>query len=102
MDEDGSGGTEETGEVRVEADSGKGGDCITGVLGWTGGRPMSLVGEVMSGVTVLQTGVTGVGVMVVGVDTGVVGGGVGLSTSFFIHGWFRHSRALMRRLFKRR
>lgn len=102
MDGDETGGREETGDVRMEADSGKEGACFSGVLGWNGGKPMSLVGEVISDVTVLEAGVTGVGVTGVGLDTGVVGklradGGVGLSISFFIQGWARHSRTLMRR-----
>lgn len=79
------------GELRVELGSGNGGACLSGVLGCKGGRPISLVGEVISDGAVLEVGVTGGEVTGVGMTTGVTGrlrvvGRTGLSISFFIHG----------------
>lgn len=103
-DAGGTGGMEETGEVSVEIEPVKEGECLRGELGWKGGRPMSLLGVVTSGGTADRgvmgagvKGVTGAGVMGVPGAEGAGGGAeesvqerlsvvgrVGLFTSFFI------------------
>lgn len=98
-----------TGEVSVDVDSKNGGYCLTGVLGWNGGRPMSRVGETISVGVAAVTGVAGVDVggtgaggrlglaLVAGVHKadGGMSKVVGRFISFFIQGWLRHSLALI-------
>lgn len=73
------------GELRPERGSGKAGaNCLTGVSGCSGGRPMSMVGVLISGKAAGVVGTEGAGVVGLGVVDGSAGVGVGVGVGVVV------------------